>query len=66
MSNNEELVEVCRPLNQIEAELVRLLLGSKGIRCVFKDGYRTIIMVEKSMAEKAKKIIKRQGLCLNG
>ena len=66
MSNNEELVEVCQPVNQIEAEFVRLLLGSKGISCVFKSGYRTIIMVVESVAKKAKKIIKREGLCLNG
>ena len=66
MSNNEELVEVCRPINQTEAEFVRLLLGSKGIGCVFEYGRRTTIMVVESMAEKAKKIIKRQGLCLSG
>ena len=66
MSNNEELVEAFRPLNQIEAEFVRLLLGSKGIRCVFRYGYRTVIMVEQSVAKKAKKIIEREGLCSSG
>lgn len=66
MSNSEELVEVCRPVNQIEAEFVRLLLGSNGIHCVFKYELRTTIMVVESVAKKAKKIIKREGLCLSG
>ena len=66
LSNSKELVEVCRPINQEEAEIVRLLLGSNGIHYVFKSEPKTTIMVSKSVAEKAKKIIKSKGLCLSG
>jgi hypothetical protein len=55
LSNTKELVEVCRLVNQIEADLVRLLLGSNAIHCMFKSKLMTIIMVVESVAEKAKK-----------
>ena len=61
MSNNEELVEVCHTSGAIEAEIVKLLLGSNGISCVFKYGLDTRIMVEKSKAEEAKRLIERKG-----
>ncbi len=57
MSNKEEMVEVYRALNLIEAEFIRLLLGSKGIHCVLETDHGDGIMVKESLARKAKKLI---------
>ena len=59
MSNKEQLTEICRPTNQIEAEIVRLLLGRGGIHCVFRDERGTTISVMESKADKAKKLLKK-------
>ena len=57
MSNKEEMVEVYHALNLIEAEFIRLLLGSKGIHCVLKPDGGDRILVIGSRAERAKRII---------
>ena len=58
MSNKEEMIEVYRTGNIVEAEYIRLFLGSKGIHCILKPDYGDSIMVEESIAEKAKRLIK--------
>ena len=57
MNKKEEMVEVYWALNLIEAEFIRLLLGSKGIHCVLKPNGGDRILVIGSRAEKAKKLI---------
>lgn len=59
MSNKEQVTEICRPINQIEAEIVRLLLAKRGIHCVFRDDSGTTISVMESKADKAKKLLKK-------
>ena len=74
MSNNEEMVEVYKATGEIEAQVIKSLLESYGIPCLLKsnaarsvhvfsvDGMGEVkIMVWKSMAEKAKGLIKRRG-----
>jgi methanogenic corrinoid protein MtbC1 len=56
-NKKEEMVEVYWALNVIEAEFIRLLLGSKGIHCVLKPNGGDRILVIGSRAEKAKKLI---------
>ena len=62
MSNSEELVEVFWAANQIEAECIRLLLGSNGIHCVLKCNGGDRIYVMESIAKKAKRVIKEAGM----
>ncbi len=57
MSNKEVMVEVYRALNMIEAEFIRLLLGSRGIHCVLKPNGGDRILVIGSRAERAKRLI---------
>ncbi len=74
MSKNEEMIEVYRALGEAEALVIRGLLESYGIPCLLKsnaahsvhafavDGMGEVrIMVWKSMAEKAKGLIKGKG-----
>jgi len=74
LSKNAEMIEVYRALGEVEARLIQGLLESYGIPCLLKsnaahsvhafavDGMGEVrIMVWKSMAEKAKGLIKRKG-----
>jgi len=61
MSKKEQVIEICRPTNQLEAEVVRLLLGTRGIHCVFKDDSGVTISVMESKADKARKLINKAG-----
>ena len=71
MSNSQKMVEVYRAAGEIEAQVIKGLLESYGIPCFLKgDAARTIygftvdglgevrIMVQESMAEEAKRLIK--------
>jgi len=71
LSNGEEMVEVYKAAGEAEAQIIRGLLESNGIPCLLKsqaalsvhvftvDGMGEVkIMVGKSMAEKAKKLIR--------
>jgi methanogenic corrinoid protein MtbC1 len=57
MSNKEEMVEVYRTGSIVEAEFIRIFLGSKGIHCVLKPDYGDRIMVKESIARKAWRLI---------
>ncbi len=57
MSNKEEMVEVYRTGNIVEAEYIRIFLGSKGIHCMLKPDHGDRIMVEESIARNAKRLI---------
>ncbi|MFC2045578.1 putative signal transducing protein [Chloroflexota bacterium] len=71
MKNNVELVEVYQAMGEIEAQVIKSKLESYGIPCVFKsnaassvhaftmDGLGEVkVMVQQSMAEKARQLIK--------
>jgi hypothetical protein len=73
LKNKEELVEVYKAHNQMEAQVIKGLLESFDIPCVFKanaapsvhvftmDGMGEVnVMVLKSMAEKAKELILKE------
>lgn len=73
MSNSQKMVEVYRAAGEMEAQVIKGLLESYGIPCFLKgDAARTIygltvdglgevkIMVRESMAEQARKLIKRE------
>ena len=73
MSNNEEMIEVYKTAGEIKAQVIKGLLESYGIPCLLKsdaahsvhvftaDGMGEVkIMVRKSMAEEAKKLIRRE------
>jgi len=73
LSNSQKLIEVYRANGEMEAQIIKGLLESQGIPCLLKgDAARTIygltvdglgevkIMVWESMAEKARKLIKRE------
>ncbi len=64
MSNSEQMIQVCQTTNQTDAEVIRLLLGSRGIHCVVEPGNK--VMVKKPMAEKAKRLVKGNTRCLSG
>lgn len=54
------LKEIHKVRGVLDTEVIRLKLGSAGIRCWFKDTYgiaETIICVEESDLERAKKIL---------
>jgi len=57
MSKKEEMVEVYRTGNIVEAEYIRLFLGSKGIHCVLEPDHGDSIMVKESVSRKAKRLI---------
>ena len=70
LSNNEKMVEVYRAKGEMEAQVIKGLLESYGIPCLLKSTAapsvhaftvdrmgEVKIMVWKSMAEKAKKLI---------
>ncbi len=70
MSNHQEMIEVYRATGELEAQVIRGLLESYGIPCLLKshaassvhtftvDGMGEVkVMVWKSMAEKAKRLI---------
>lgn len=71
MSGSEELVEVYKATGEAEAQIIRGLLEDNGIPCLLKsqaalsvhvftvDGMGEVkVMVWKSMAEKAKELIR--------
>jgi len=71
LSNNEEMVEVYTATGEVEAQVIRGLLESYGIPCLLKSkAARSVhvfavagmgevkIMVWKSMAEKAKRLVR--------
>ena len=71
MSKREKLVEVYKATNEMEAQVIKGLLESYGIPCLFKsnsaqsvhmftlDGMGEVrVMVWDSMADRAKKLIK--------
>ena len=71
MSNSRKMVEVYRAAGEMEAQVIKGLLESYGIPCFLKgDAARTIygftvdglgevrIMVQESIAEEAKRLIK--------
>ena len=71
MSNSQKMVEVYRAAGEMEAQVIKGLLESYGIPCLLKgDAARTIygftvdglgevrIMVQESIAEEAKRLIK--------
>ena len=73
MSKGEKLVEVYKASGELEAQVIRGLLESYGIRCFLKshaapsvhvfavDGMGEVkVMVNGSMVGKAKRLIKRE------
>ncbi len=56
------MVEVFWAANQIQAECVRLLLGSRGIHCMLKPNGGDRILVMDLKAKKAKRVIKEAGI----
>ena len=73
MSRSQELIEVYKAAGELEAQVIKGLLESNGIRCFLKshaapsvhvfaiDGLGKVkIMVQESLVEKAKKLIERE------
>ena len=73
MNKGEKLVEVYKAAGELEAQVIKGLLESYGIPCFLKshaapsvhmfavDGLGEVkIMVQESLVEKAKKLIKRE------
>jgi hypothetical protein len=73
LSTSEKLAEVYTAAGELEAQVIKSLLESYGISCWLKsnaapsvhvfavDGMGEVkVMVEESMADKAKKLIKRE------
>jgi len=73
LSRSQELIEVYKAAGELEAQVIKGLLESNGIRCFLKshaapsvhvfaiDGLGEVkIMVQESLVEKAKKLIERE------